>query len=131
MNQFNPRGVPLVQDASFVKSKALTTIARACLHKARSLRAHTAARNHWSDDKDLELVLRAPVDQATTGNTPILAGIAVAFISALTPASAAASVISKSLRLSLDGSPSSPSRRCRCRRPRGSERATPFPSSRD
>jgi hypothetical protein len=74
MNQsFNPRGVPLVADASFVKSRALTTIARACPTKARNLKTHSA-RNHWSDDKDLELVLRAPVDQATTTNTPTLAG---------------------------------------------------------
>jgi hypothetical protein len=65
--QFDHKGVPLVQDPLFIRGKALTSIAKACLHRARAVR-EVPGRNHFSDDRDVELVLRAAVAPTSTTN---------------------------------------------------------------
>jgi hypothetical protein len=102
MQQFDPRGVPLVPDARFVSGKVLTSVARACLYRARAIR-EVPGRNHFSDDRDVELVLRAAVSPTSTTNTGDLTRIAWAFVAALAPASAAARVIDKSVKLAFNG----------------------------
>jgi hypothetical protein len=99
--EYSPRGIPLIPDTTVLRNKALTTIARACLYKIHNAGKSCVARNHWSDDRDLELVLRGAVTPTSTTNNP-LAAIITAFVKALTPVSAAASVIDRSLKLSLD-----------------------------
>ena len=57
--------------------------------------------SHFPEDRDVELVLRAPVSPSSTTSNA-LAAIGVPFIRALAPVSAAAQVIDKSLKLSFD-----------------------------
>jgi hypothetical protein len=99
---YDPRGVRLVPDALTVRDRALAAVAKACLFCAKNA-GKTPGRNHWSDDRDVELIIRSPVAPASTQNSSALATLSVAFVAALTPASAAAQVISKSLKLSFDG----------------------------
>jgi hypothetical protein len=61
MQSFNKGGVPLIPDIAAMKTQALTAVARPALHQVRNAGKPPQARHHYSDDRDVELVLRAPV----------------------------------------------------------------------
>jgi Phage capsid family len=60
----------------------------------------------WPHDRDIDLVLRAPVTPSSTTNTAALARVAYAFVDALVPVSAAAALVARSLQLNFDGAAS-------------------------
>jgi hypothetical protein len=81
--------------------RALTTLARAALLTARRVRERHAT-NNWPDDRDIDLLLRAPTTPASTTDAGALMQIALHFVASLVPVSAAAAVIARSLQLSFD-----------------------------
>jgi hypothetical protein len=58
------------------------------------------ARRRWGADRAMDdLVLRAAVSPASLSNTPTLAAVSVAFLSALTPQSAGADLLARGIGL--------------------------------
>jgi hypothetical protein len=94
--------IPLVADRNALREAKLTSLARAALITVRRVR-EPATRMAWRDDGDVELILRSAVAPASTANASALTTIKLAFVAALTPVSAAAAVIARSLQLSFDG----------------------------
>jgi Phage capsid family len=100
--------IPLRPDSQALNRAAVTSLSRACI--ATGMR--TLDRNYgghektWPHDRDVELVLRAPMSPTSTTNAAALAQIAYAFVAALVPVSAAAALVARSLQLSFDGAAS-------------------------
>jgi Phage capsid family len=66
--------------------------------------AEHARRRGWSDDRNLDLVLRAAVSPATVASTPALTQISYAFLETLVPVSAGADLLGRSIGLNFNGS---------------------------
>jgi hypothetical protein len=97
-----PRGIPLRPDFNAQRESSMASIARAILVSARSCTdrsAHQAIRG----DRQAQLMLRSAVLPTTTADAVALQQIVVHFVASLTPVSAAAAVLARSLQLSFDG----------------------------
>lgn len=100
--------IPLRPDINASRAAAVTSIVRAAIATGmRHLDANYAGpAKAWPNDRDVELVLRAPSSPATTVNAAALAHVAYAFLATLIPVSASAALISRSLQLTFDGAAS-------------------------
>lgn len=84
------------------REAAMRSLTRAAIDTAR--RVHDRhAKSSWPDDHAAQLVTRSAVTQLTIADTLAFSQIALAFVASLTPVSAAAEVISRSLKLSFNG----------------------------
>ena len=76
---------------------AVTSIVRACLEVAKGV-------SDYPEDRLADLIIhRSAVAPTSRADAAALALVAVKFVASLTPVSAAAAVISRSLQLSFDG----------------------------
>lgn len=98
------RGLPFRPDPFARREAALTSLARAAIITAKRTR-DKSVRNSWRDDSDADLIVRSAVTPTAISGSDAaaLATIKIAFIAALTPVSAAAQVIARSLGLTFDG----------------------------
>jgi hypothetical protein len=96
--------IPIRPDVNASRAAAVTSLTRAAIATAtRHLANFGGPGKSWPNDRDVELILRAPSSPATTVSNAALAHISTAFLAALVPVSAAAALISRSLQLSFDG----------------------------
>ncbi len=94
------RPIPFRPDTGALREAAMTSLARACLDVAR--RAHDRfAKSEW-DDPVAGLITRAAQAPTSLANAQALRHVAVQFLASLTPISAAAAVIARSLQLAFD-----------------------------
>jgi hypothetical protein len=101
-----PRGIPLVPDRHALHAGALGAFFRAIIVSARSRidrKGRTPielAQKIYPHDQQLDLLLRAPVTpDSTTSSAQVVSPITYEYLDALTPLSAAASLIGASPRL--------------------------------
>ena len=78
---------------------AMRSLVRACIVAARAVTDRSAHRSGWPDDRNVEMILRAPVAPTTTSDASAFANIVLALVASLVPVSAAAAVIARSLKL--------------------------------
>lgn len=98
--------VPLRPDRDAMRAAAVTSLTRAAI--ATGLRTLDPANyaghdKAWPNDRNIDLVLRAPSSPTDTVNAAALATVATAFVAALVPVSAAAGLIARGLQLSFNG----------------------------
>lgn len=93
--------IPLRPDRDAVREAAMTSLARAAINAARSVHDRFA-KSAWPDDLTAKLITRGAVTQMTIADSQAFQTVAVAFIASLTPVSAAAQVIARSLQLNFD-----------------------------
>ena len=94
-------GIPLRPSPEAIAESAVSSVVRAVIASAhRSL--HPNADAEFADDRGANLILKSPVSPTTRADATVLATIAVAFVSSLVGISAAAALISRSLRLTFD-----------------------------
>jgi hypothetical protein len=96
-----PQGLPLRPDHAAQREAALIAIARACVNFARAV-GKREMTNHWPEDRQVELLMRGAMTATSMADATALATIAMQFVSSLTPISAAAALISRSLQLTFD-----------------------------
>jgi hypothetical protein len=106
-----PTPIPLRPDQDAVNDASMRSLSRATV--AIALNANDPSclpddyvRRVWAGDHVLPLVLRAAVSPAMVANTPALAPISSAFLSALVPQSAAAALIKQGFGLDFNGAAS-------------------------
>jgi hypothetical protein len=110
MNQTLRQGIPLRGDYSATQRAALDSLVRAAFAQANaalnnSVFAADVVREHWPDDRTAALLTRAastPHSLTDPAVAPLLA-TSWALLAALTPVSAAAALLNRSLQLSFDG----------------------------
>jgi Phage capsid family len=92
-------------DVGAVRAAAVTSLTRAAISTGmRSLdRNYAGHEKAWPGDRDVDLVLRAPMTPTSTTDAAALARVAYAFVASLVPVSAAAALIARSLQLNFDG----------------------------
>jgi hypothetical protein len=100
--------LPLRPDVNASRDAAVTSLVRAAISTGLRHLSYDYAgpAKKWPNDRDVELILRAPSSPLTTTNTATLAHIAVSFLAALVPFSASAALIDRSLKLSFNGAAS-------------------------
>jgi hypothetical protein len=96
-----PKGIPLRPDHGAAREAAMNSIVRACLATARSTRDPSAYKA-LAGDRPSELLTRSATAPTTLASAAALAQVAMHFVASLTPISAAAAVISRSLQLTFD-----------------------------
>ena len=111
MNVHARQGIPLRPDPLAVRDDAMSSLVRAALATIHSTRnksvfATQYAKQAWPEDKNADIILRAPSDAARLGN-PVWAGAlaqtALAFLAGLVPLSAGADLLQRALQLSFGG----------------------------
>jgi hypothetical protein len=104
----NMNPIPLRPDRDAMRAAAVASLVRAAIVTGmRALdRNYSGPEKAWPGDRDVELVLRAPMTPTSTTNAPALARVAYAFVDALVPVSAAAALVARSLQLTFDGAAS-------------------------
>jgi hypothetical protein len=106
MNEPRPRGIPLVPDRRALHVGALRAFFRLIIASARSRldrKGRTpleVAQKTWPDDRQLDLLQRAPVTpHSTTDTASAVSPLTSEFLDALMPLSAAAPLIGTGIRL--------------------------------
>ena len=104
-----PAPIPLRPDPLARRDAAMASLARAAiaiglaaLDKSARPIEH-ASRRGWSDDRGLELCLRAAVTPTTLASAPQLTQVAVAFLETLVPVSAGADLLARGIGLNFNG----------------------------
>jgi hypothetical protein len=100
MNTHSP--IPLRPDRNALREAAMTSLARAAIDTARSVHDRFA-KSAWPDDQVAKLITRSAVTQTTLANAQVLQQVGLAFVASLTPVSAAAQIIARSLQLTFEG----------------------------
>src|SRR5258705_12553509 len=102
MDASRPSGIPLRPDPRAREREALATFMRACVATAmgvldKTVRPGDYAARTWPQDRDVGLVLRAPVSPASTDSAAALLQVSLALLSALRPLSAAADLLGRAI----------------------------------
>jgi Phage capsid family len=102
-----PTPIPLRPDRYALEREQRRSLVRAAtavaLGAVQHCPAHEILARAWPHDRDAELVLRAAVVPTTTANATAISVDAVAFLVSMAPASAAARLFEKALRINLAG----------------------------